>query len=214
MNESPSLQAWYPIVDHRITQIGRMADVSGTGRRGPVYFEQDIFWLRHCEARISFVHGGKTLLNDATYSDVRNDFLGCIRNAIQKCHVLAESFSVTNSSSLSIVMSAMVLDEPCLRDAVRPETHNKGTRWDAHGRFSEIPDDWFYEDEISRAILAGRHPGGELMSIRRVKPVCVAHAENLWSSARSPARNAAMADHFIATQKAAAETAARDCQTP
>lgn len=203
------LQHWYPVIRHGIEKICRIDYVPGRGDRQPLFFEQEIFWLRHCEARISFRHGGETVMEGTKYSDVR-EFLGCISSAIQKSHILAERFSVTASSSLSIEVAVDIIDEPHIFNDGGTgliKQYGRDPRFFLH----QISRDWFYDDEASRALAIERDAVDVWEKIRYVKPACVTHVDNLWSTAHEPGRNLADVDSFIATQKAEAEALIAEC---
>lgn len=211
MKTSFPLQSWYPVVRHGIDKVGRIADISGTGGRRPVFFEQEIFWLRHSEARITFRHGGKIVSEGSSYCDVRNDFLGCIAYAIKGGLDLADRFAVTTASSLSIQISVSIIDEPHFCNGEHAAEGLGRSRKDPRGLLAEIPNDWLYDDEASRSLLITPRPENVWEHIRQIKPISVAQEEDLWSTARDAEQNLARVDSFMAAQKAATEAAIRDC---
>lgn len=104
-------------------------------------FTKTIHWLIDSESQVLFMHGGKELKKGACYNDYYG-YLSSAENAVIEVADTAESYAITNESSLELVIIAKVFECPML---VTEETirDNKLYAFEDNPRFfARTPDSW------------------------------------------------------------------------
>lgn len=187
-----------PIVQWGPEKVGRMADPSGLGREVPVFFEQEIIWVRESTTSARYMHGGKCLKDHSGH----NDFYGFLRSlgsAIETAQEVCARYSITRESSLEYQIDIAIFDRPFLRDTSSQAIadNSRGPGWKK--RFLDLNESakWFCDDEESRELENGKSIYDIWDRISWIKPRAVVEEANIWSSRLSQEENKARVESFI-----------------
>lgn len=158
--------------------------VSIGGERRRIEFTKPILWIQESEALIQFKHGGHVLKE----GDTHNDFYGYLTSIEhQNPAGMAKAYSVTQDSSLEIVILAKVFKRPAIETT---ETiKNNASRFDPRYKcmYAYVPDGWRREAESEHT------PDGKCYPMLG----CVELGTGIiWTSKNTPEQNAALANEF------------------
>ena len=101
-----------PAVAVTTEQLWAWADHPVNGRT-MVECAMEVTWLRKCDARIVFMHGGSEVLGLEEYNDFYG-FATCIPQAIEYAQKIAINFLVDRASTASVDVHLLVTHQPVL----------------------------------------------------------------------------------------------------
>jgi hypothetical protein len=168
-------------------ELARIVDIDGTGgRRGVLGFAAEIAWLRECEGRYFFEHGGLPL-DDGSHTCDSGTFLSAADFAIKYAKESARRYKVGRTSSLRVVVQARIVDTPVrIARGYQPVDRSGVPHLD---RWEAVPQDWLlYRPEELDGYL--RRGGREAMPPQRLQRIEHEWAV-VWNSALEREVNAA-----------------------
>lgn len=109
------------------------------GQHGMFEFTQAVYWVRSSCAEVWLRHGGKSIINVATYCDT-GMLLACVENALARLEMTCEEYRIDRKSSLEAVVTVSIVDTPCV-DRSPANARNVLSP----GELVAIRNSWFYE---------------------------------------------------------------------
>ncbi|WP_274644152.1 hypothetical protein [Pseudomonas serbica] len=164
----------YKISDEDLLQFSLVG-----GKNQAFEFSKQFVWVAESSTEIEYHHGGKILKKGAHY----NDYYGFFTSLNHKeAHDFAESFGITEESSLVLVCRTYVHLTPYLD---QNKAHNADKRAGQTRHFEQIPAEWLQKIQ----------PGEDSTQIyRSIKEPVLLTSEITWSSKYSPEENLALAE--------------------
>lgn len=127
------------IVDRVPMQFFQHVTVGGV--RELAEFEKDIVWLARSEATWAYMHGGHVLKEGSTYNDFYG-YLTSVTHSIADLPSLAEKYSITTESSLSLELRAKVFLRAYQENDECAEWNATATERKMKFKFLTVPSDY------------------------------------------------------------------------
>lgn len=134
-----------PVARRELTSLIEHVTVGGESRWEP--FEREVLWVRESRARCQAIHGGEVIAEFGECHDFYG-FLTSAEGSVVDGRQQAERYSVTATSSLSIVAEVEIVELPALElvdlDPDGFEARNRVRYREQFGieRYRRVPDGW------------------------------------------------------------------------
>lgn len=171
-----------PVVKRSVQTLHQWVDVGC--ERKKIDFDKEIIWLIESESQLLFRHGGMVLHEGST----TNDYYGYLTStniAGPSPAEIAAGFSITNSSSLELVVLTSVFTLAVI-ETEQDAIHNLKKRENCRSMYSNFPSSW----RVSIESLDPFEPPCKLNRVDLASSVT-------WSSKNSVEENSDLLAHFV-----------------
>jgi hypothetical protein len=137
----------------KIHSIGPVAEVTNEtfvefvtmgGERKPVEFQREVTWILESETEFLYVHGGLVIKHGPAY----HDYYGYLKSMeLEDAKALADEYSITQDSSLSLVAKTKILKVPVL-ETDEDKANNHAKHEGLRSTYSQIPETWLQADGV------------------------------------------------------------------